>query len=217
MHSLDTLEPIFATLSSHAGGRPFRLGLATIGMRTNPYGSAVADNPGNVRIAMASADPRQRGLFGAAWMVGVAAATVGWPVEFVALGSAYGPFGLAADVGGWTAPGTREWLGAVFPVFHTYAGLRALSGRPRLVLELPAGLRGVAASGTSGPEAVIANCTAEPIHIPAAMGGSSWLILDTRAAPVAARHPRWLTTQPRGPAPETLPPYAVAFVRWRDS
>ena len=54
------------------------------GMRSNPYGSGVMENALQSRIAMAGADPRQRGLFAAAWAVGAVTATEGtrcrhWP------------------------------------------------------------------------------------------------------------------------------------------
>lgn len=202
MRTLDTLQPIFDTLHEHAAGRPWRLGLASIGMRSNPYGRSVADNPGRVRLAMAQHDPRQAGLFGAAWMIGAAAATAGRPIEHIALGAPYGPFGLVVE----TDDGTGD---AVRPVCHAFAALAQLSGHPRLRLELPAGLRGVAADTPNGPRAVIANCTAAAVEfdpgpeMPVAA-------LDAATAAMADRH--WLAHAPRSTGPVRLGPFGIAVV-----
>lgn len=203
MRALDTLQPIFDTLAGCAGGRPWRLGLASIGMRTNPYGEGVAVNPEGVRVAMAQHDPRQAGLFGAAWMVGVAAGTLGWPVEFVALGAPYGPFGLA-----------EEGEAIVRPAYHAFAALAQLSRRPRLRLSLPAGLRGVAVADGDKRRAVIANCTAAPVDVDAGPGARV-RILDAASAPAAARDRGWLGRAPRLGGQLSLDAFAVAFVDWQ--
>jgi hypothetical protein len=67
METLAALPWIFTTVRELAGETPYWIGPSAIGMRFNPYGAATAANPGNLRIAMASLDPRQRGLFKAAW------------------------------------------------------------------------------------------------------------------------------------------------------
>ena len=74
---LEGLSHIYRSAGALAGERDYRLGLVAIGMRSNPYGSGVMENSLQNRIAMAEADPRQRGLFAAAWAVGAVAATKG--------------------------------------------------------------------------------------------------------------------------------------------
>ena len=75
MQTLEALPQVFASAEALAPGKSYRLGLVSIGMRSNPYGAEVAPNPEGVRRPMAMIDPRQRGLFAAAWMVGAMAAT----------------------------------------------------------------------------------------------------------------------------------------------
>jgi D-apionolactonase len=59
LETLEALGDVFASARALAGPRPLRLGLVSIGMRGNPYGAAVAENPARRRVAMALDDPRQ--------------------------------------------------------------------------------------------------------------------------------------------------------------
>jgi hypothetical protein len=73
METLEALPWVAETVRSFASGKPYRIGPSMLGMHDNPYGAAPMPNPENRRIAMALSDPRQRGLFGAAWNLGYAA------------------------------------------------------------------------------------------------------------------------------------------------
>ena len=75
MESLEGLSQVFASARALAGLGDYRLGLISIGMRSNPYGADVVANPDQIRLAMAGTDPRQRGLFAAAWAIGAVEAT----------------------------------------------------------------------------------------------------------------------------------------------
>jgi hypothetical protein len=75
--TIEALPHIFASTRSIAPDVPYRLGLVSIGMRTNPYGAGLTDNPEGVPRTMTADDPRARTLFGAAWMVATMAATTG--------------------------------------------------------------------------------------------------------------------------------------------
>ncbi len=100
---LETLEAwpdILASARVIAGDKPLRLGLVSIGMRSNPYGAGVAANPGNLRTAMAMDDPRQAGLFAAAWAVGLLARMAEGGVQSVALAMTDGPLGVIGARGG---------------------------------------------------------------------------------------------------------------------
>jgi hypothetical protein len=77
METLECLPHVFGSARALIGSAGYRLGLVAIGMRSNPYGAATKENPEQVRMAMAHSDPRQRGLFGAAWALGALAATAG--------------------------------------------------------------------------------------------------------------------------------------------
>ena len=122
---MQTLEAIpFITRSTRAfvGDKPYRLGPTTIGMRQNPYGSRTMPNPDGRRIPMANDDPRARGLFGAAFMIGYAARLQGAGIEAWTGASLAGPRGLLLADGG------------VAPAFHAAKGLAAVSGAARLDL-----------------------------------------------------------------------------------
>ena len=80
METLEALPAVVASMAAIARGKPLHIGPSAIGMRHNPYGAATAPNPAQGRIAMAEEDPRQRGLFAAAWSVGYAAAIAATPV-----------------------------------------------------------------------------------------------------------------------------------------
>lgn len=213
MRTLDTLSPIFATLDSHAAGRPYRLGLASIGMRTNPYGSKVADNEQQTRIAMAGADPRQRGLFGAAFMAGVAAATAGHHFEFIALAAPYGPFGLAYSPADWVQRGYDDNPGRfVFPAFHAFVALKRIAGRPRIAISTPQGVRAVAAGIEGTIRLVIANCTSDRRSVQLPRRGAA-IILDLDTVDGASRDPQWLLNAvPVSVHTLDLQPFALAFV-----
>jgi hypothetical protein len=102
-------------------------------MPFNPYGSATTANPENRRVTMAEVDPRQRGLFAAAWATGYVAALAGSGAASISLFAPAGPFGIVhhplpdAVPGFETAP-----AGTVYPAFHVLAGFAAVAGAAAL-------------------------------------------------------------------------------------
>jgi D-apionolactonase len=124
MQTLEAMPYIVRSARAIIGeDKAYRIGPSTIGMRQNPYGSRVMDNPQNCRITMTSHDPRQTSLFAAAWMIGYAAATAEGRLQALTIGALTGPLGLASA-------GTA---GAVLyhPAFHTARGLADLGGHQR--------------------------------------------------------------------------------------
>lgn len=194
LQTLEALPQIFASAEALAPSRPYRLGLVSIGMRSNPYGAAVADNPDNLRIPMAMSDPRLSGLFGAAFMVGIVAATVDSRVERMALAAPAGPLGVAdGDV--------------LRPAYHVFAGLTRLHGRDRLAVSAPLGIAAVAAASPHGEALVLANLTADTQRIDLPRPGRCTL-LDAAEA-----QSDWIATSPRAAADSvTLSPLAIAFI-----
>jgi hypothetical protein len=196
LQTLEALPQIFASAKALAPDKPYRLGLVSIGMRSNPYGSRLADNPDNRRVPMAAADPRQRGLFAAAWMIGAVAATEGSAVKSLALGAPAGPLGLLDD------------KGAPYPAFHAFRALARLSGRRRLALGLAAPFAGVAAEIDGHAHAVIANLGTTPHDLDLGAEAEA-LLLDHRLGSAD-----WLDSAPRAKVRAlTLPPFAVAMLR----
>jgi hypothetical protein len=193
LQTLEAMPQIFESAEALAPGKSYRLGLVAIGMRSNPYGAALADNPARVRRPMAGQDPRQNGLFGAAWMVGAVAATEASAVERLALAAPAGPFGLVE--------GER-----LRPLYHAFLGLSRLQGRERLAVATPAGLAAVAVDTPEGTAVIVANMKpeAQEVALPEA---ARFVILEA-----AQQDPRWLQTAPRVQGRAlTLAPHAVAF------
>lgn len=150
MQTLEALPHIYRSARELAPDIAYRLGLASIGMRSNPYGADVVANPEGMRIPMARHDPRQKGLFAAAFMVGVMAATQGSTVDEIALAAPSGPFGLS--------DGQR-----LFPVYPVFEWLCAAAGQSRVDVSLPSGLVAVGYSNGGLTDVLVANVTSEPI------------------------------------------------------
>jgi hypothetical protein len=193
VETLEALPHIFASAEALAPEAAYRLGLISIGARTNPYGTGVVPNPRQMRIPLAEADPRQRGLFAAAWAVGVLAATEASAVESLCLAAPLGPFGVIYRKAAWPQPlfdDTSE--AAVFPLFHVVRAAHSLAGRPRLALgALPAPLVGIAAKMPAGTTLIVANPGTPPRRL-ALPGRGRVRLLDTSRFAEAARDPFWL-------------------------
>lgn len=188
LQTLQALPDIVHSARHLAQGKPLRLGLVAIGMRSNPYGTTVAANPARVRVPMATDDPRQAGLFGAAWATAALAGVAG--VDSVCLGMAGGPLGLRAD-------------GRLHPLFHLVRAAFDLGGQSAVRVRAD----GLAGLITRDGRGIVANIgtTAQPV--PA--GTTHVLSADTFAA--AGADAGWLDRP--GQSMDILPPFAVAFLR----
>ena len=94
METLETLPAIIASTRAMIGEKPYRIGPSAVAARMNPYGKVVLDNPKNGRVCLTNRDPRQRGLFNAAWTLGYVAACAYAGVTSVAIGALVGPLGF---------------------------------------------------------------------------------------------------------------------------
>ena len=214
IESLEGLSHIFRSARAIAQAKDYRLGLVAIGMRSNPYGSGVVENDQQRRIAMAGADPRQRGLFAAAWAVGAVAASEGHKVSSLALSTIQGPFGIVHRRERWAQPLYQEGaVDLVYPLFHVVRFLSAMGGAERLAFPaLENGIVGVAASVSPGVRLILANLgtSASCVRLPQA---AEVRVLDGQSFPSAIHDPQWLDTSKPGHIPEiALAPLDVAFV-----
>ncbi len=198
MQTLETLPAIFRSTRSFVGDLAYRIGPSTIGMRHNPYGDATRDNPDRVRIAMAADDPRQRGLFAAAWMVGYLAATREARIESVTVAGLLGPRGV------WT----RDQGGLVrHPVFHTARGLSEIGGARRLpcVSSAPSRVAALCAVDAKGRRVLwLANLTAATIAVTLAGPSGEIAMLDEQ-------NPQAMRPVPGGES-LAMSPFAVARI-----
>ena len=165
------------------GGRiGYRIGPSQLGCRENPYGKTTAANPDNRRVCLSRIDPRQRGLFNAAWMVAYGAALAQGGIEAIALGAPTGPFGHIYRPADFGQPyfDTLD-RPAVYPGFHVFAGLSGLSGAPLLDVRLSdkRRLAAIAARDAGNTVLWVANLTADEIvaEIPAMADRSIKIVL----------------------------------------
>jgi len=217
METLQALPAIFATVRARAGGLAYLVGPSAIGMRFNPYGAATAANPDNRRVAMARADPRQRGLFNASWSLGYIARAAAAGVDGVCLGAPVGPFGVMHRAARTAAPWYDEAGDAAFyPAYHVVRGLAGLAGAPagRAASADPSRVAALAPEGDEGPALWLANLTGEDVVV-VVEGGSPFVAverLDRETFAVCARKADGLATT-RAPLAGTrlaLGPYALA-------
>ena len=164
---METLEALpFVTQSAKAliTGKGYCVGPSSIPARLNPYGASTASNPGNGRVCLADMDPRQRGLFGAAWTLGYVAALAPAGLAAITLGAATGPAGMIYRRTNYAQPYFDEVDGCeVYPLYHVIAGLSAASGG-KLVAAKSAAPGKVAALGYRGKTGAVlwlANLTGE--------------------------------------------------------
>ena len=133
METLAALPYIIRTTRSFMGDTPYRVGPSKIGMRRNPYGEDVTANPDGHRLTLAKIDPRQRGLFAAAWAVGYVAEMARGAVEVVSLCEPVGELGLLYRKGAHAQPWFDDAEDAVvYPIFHAVRGLARAGGKPLL-------------------------------------------------------------------------------------
>ncbi|MBV9287293.1 MAG: hypothetical protein JO288_05630, partial [Hyphomicrobiales bacterium] len=168
METLETLPAIIASARAMIGDRGYRIGPSAIAARSNPYGKGVVDNLRNERTCLTDRDPRQRGLFNAAWMLGYVAACGYGGVEALALGATTGPLGVIHRKGGAASPYFDSINApAVYPAFHVLSGLSRGHGLPLLQARSSDPRRATALAWRDGPRVVLwlANLTPEPLRV----------------------------------------------------
>ncbi len=200
IETLEALPQVLASGAALSGGKPYRLGLVSIGMRSNPYGADVVANPDRLRCTMARTDPRHSGLFGAAWAVGALAAAADAGISGLALGAPAGPFSLFGE--GDTP----------LPLYHLVRFAAGLNGAPVAALSgLPAGVHGFAAFSAAGPSIALANLSGETVSL-GLPGVCSVRVLDLSSHQEACQSAEWLAQSPASESRSlTLAPFGIAF------
>lgn len=129
METLESLQYVIRSTRGFIGDTPYRVGPSAIGCRDNPYGQATSPNPDNGRVCLTRSDPRQRGLFGAAWAMGYLANFARGGVEAIAIGAPTGPFGAIHRPTESALPYFDAQDGrTIYPIFHVLAGLTGAEG-----------------------------------------------------------------------------------------
>ena len=196
LETLEAIPDVLASCRGIAGRQPLRLGLMSIGMRSNPYGSDVVENPGRERVAMAREDPRQRGLFAAAFLVGLAGAAAEAGVESLSPAMACGPLGLLGSDG------------RARPLYHVVRTLAEHAGAEVSVTGRIGGLISLDLTDPVGLAGIVANLGREPMAVE--HDGSAVLLSAETVA--AAGAPDWLDTARKAKGPVRLEPLDLAFL-----
>jgi hypothetical protein len=164
--TLESLPHIAQSVRAMVEKKSWYVGPSAIGMRDNPYGAQVADNPDDIRQAMNGNDPRQRGLLGAAFDIGYFAHFAYGGATAVALGGLVGSFGSVSIKTPWKQPYFDEHQG-VYPVYHARRALSQLAGGKLLAASTssPRDVQLIAAKTARGTELIIANLTGENVEV----------------------------------------------------
>ena len=219
METLETLPAIIASTRAMIGETAYRIGPSAIAARDNPYGKSVADNPGNGRVCLANADPRQRGLFNAAWTLGYVAACANGGLEAVAMGAATGPLGFVHRRGDTVAPYfDRLESQSVYPAFHVVSGLARGVGRQLVETRASTSGRVAALTWREGERAILWLANLSPdaldVRIEGLATGGRISVVDAKSFERALRDPAALDAlaRPFGGGYIALDAYAVARI-----
>jgi hypothetical protein len=183
METLEALPYVTHSAKAFIGGKDHRIGPSSIPARLNPYGASTAPNPGNGRVCLSNMDPRQRGLFGAAWTLGYVAALAPGGVSAITLGAATGPAGMVYRRTNYAQPYFDGVGGlAVYPLYHVIAGLAGASGSKLAPAKsaAPSKVAALAYRTKAGPVLWLANLTGETLTAKVAgfNGGAFLHMLD---------------------------------------
>jgi hypothetical protein len=176
METLEALRYVIQSTRGFIGDTPYRVGPSAIGCRDNPYGKATSPNPDNGRVCLTRSDPRQRGLFGAAWVLGYLANFARGGVEAIAIGAPTGPFGVIHRRTDTALPyfDTQEGR-TIYPAFHVLAGLTGAEGAAVLdsSSSQPGAVAALAYRAGGRTTLWLANLTAEPRDVSLSGTGTS--------------------------------------------
>ena len=173
METLEALPWQIHTARHFSGGKSHHVGPSGIGARDNPHGARYSENPHNGRVCLSKMDPRQRGLFSAAWTLGYVSTLVQAGVARISMAAPTGPLGVFYTR---TPDQSQPWFDdlsasvakhTVFPVFHTLTSLFCASGHHLLDIGNSDSKRLVTLGwqDENGKRILLANLSAQPMKI----------------------------------------------------
>jgi hypothetical protein len=220
METLEALPFVVQSAKAFIAGKAYHIGPSSIPARLNPYGASTASNPGNGRVCLADMDPRQRGLFGAAWTLGYVAALAPGGLWAITLGAATGPSGMIYRRTNQAQP-YFDGIGApaVYPLYHVVAGLAAASGSKLVGVKsaAPGKVAALACRAKTGTHLWLANLTGETqiAKVAGFTGGGVLHLLDESSFVAATKNPDYLNKGGKALkkiGSVELAPYAVARI-----
>jgi hypothetical protein len=172
-----------------AAGAQHWIGPMSIACRFNPYGPRPTPNPDNGRLCLSESDPRQRGQFGAAWLLNVFAMAASCGIDTVLAGTLTGRLGLMDQAAAGEEP-------VLYPAYHVVRGLARAAGKPLLHIDLPVDRSIVGFGYVDGAARTIWLANTRAVSASIALGALrtntvSIAVLETTSAS-AARDPAFL-------------------------
>lgn len=222
METLEALPYQVTTARSFIGKTAYRIGPSGIGCRDNPHGATWTPNPDNVRVCLTKLEPRQRGLFAAAWTLGYIATFARTGIEAIAMGAPTGPLGIIYRKAEHQQPWYDQLSGpAVFPAYHVISGLTRGAGQKLVGAESSdtTKVQSLAYRGKGGTTLWLANLTAEnqSIIVSGTRGAIFGATLDEDSFVSATTDPLGFQKSWKAMKnPLTLKPYAVAVISIND-
>jgi hypothetical protein len=215
METLQSLPAMAETIAALWPGLRYRVGPASIALRSNPYGTNCVANRDRSRLPLSDRDPRQSGLFAAAWSTGYAAALAGFGLDGLSLHDLAGPLGVLPteqDRALWTGFVPQPRVRPVFHVMRTLAAAASSAALPHA--SAPAGTAAVGWKTKDNiHHALVANLRSGATEIE--LGAQSdVLVLDSGSFAAALADVNWASGRGATLGKFELEPYAVAFVRW---
>lgn len=213
METLQSLPHILNSANVLANDLPLLVGPIGIGARLNPYGSGPNINDPQTREGMAAHDPRQRGLFAAAWIVGYLAQIASFAPQRFAFGAPTGSFGLISSAQSIQRVYWDDLPdGAVYPLYHVASWLAKAAGSKLLAATTENNIATVMWDKNGKRHALLANLTASALPLPmiklcnpvSSILNANNIELFATYLDKAEPHPQIL--------PETIDPYAVIYL-----
>jgi hypothetical protein len=222
METLEALPYQVATARSFIGKTAHRIGPSGIGCRDNPHGATWTPNPDNLRVCLTKLEPRQRGLFAAAFTLGYIATLARTGTQGIAAGAPTGPLGIIYRKAQHKQPWYDQLSGpAVFPAFHVISGLTRGAGQKLVDAQSSdtAKVQALAYRGKKGTTLWLANLTADSqtVSLNSANGAIFGTMLDEDSFASATTDPQGFQKSWKAMKNSlTLKPYAVAVISIND-
>jgi len=209
MQGLQSLPSMLNTARQRHPGRELHLGPSWLFARASPLGKQ-PQSDGQRRTVLARRDPRTRGLFGAAWLLGHLAQAVSAGVQALTLPPMLGE-------GGWMWQEDGVWhdtpTAAMLEVMLGWTVLHPVTPGPTDGPPPPSWVTAIAGSGPNGTQALLANLsgTVQTLHWPQL---GPWHCMDARSWAGHQDDARFSPWRPSGDtaAPLTLGPYALGRI-----
>ena len=156
MAGLQSLPSLLATARARHPERSLRVGPSSLGARSSPLGKQPESN-GTRRMALAKRDPRTRGLYGAAWLIGHVALAARGGAEAVSVMSLSGDAGVLDE--------TIDGHLLRHPTFFVLKQLARLKLTQDVTVATTEHVVALASTSDGRAEWLVANLTNAPVNV----------------------------------------------------